>query len=124
MSNVNIRRAVENIRGTTNVYTPIVEIVVNAIQAIEATGRKDGAVTIQIDRSPQSSFEDQKPEVVGFTITDNGEGFTDENREAFDTLYTERKVAEGGKGFGRFTCLKYFSDVAIESDFLKANVEE
>lgn len=118
MSNVNIRRAVENIRAGTNVYTPIVEVVVNAIQAIEATGRRDGVVKVQIDRSPQSALDDHKPEIVGFTVIDNGEGFTDENREAFDTLYTERKLVEGGKGFGRFTCLKYFNDVAIESDFL------
>lgn len=117
MSNVNIRRAVENIRAGTNVYTPIVEVAVNAIQAIEATKRPDGVVTIQIDRSPQSSIDDHKPEIIGFTVIDNGEGFTDENREAFDTLYTERKLVEGGKGFGRFTCLKYFDDVAIESDF-------
>lgn len=117
MSNVNIRRAVENIRTGTSVYTPIVEVIVNAIQAIEDTGRRDGVVTVQIDRSPQSSLDENTPEIVGFTIVDNGEGFTDENREAFDTLYTERKVGEGGKGFGRFTCLKYFHDVAIESDF-------
>ena len=117
MSNVNIRRAVENIRAGTNVYTPLVEVLVNAIQAIEATGRPDGVVTIQIDRSHQSSLDAHKPEIVGFTIIDNGEGFTDENREAFDTLYTERKLVEGGKGFGRFTCLKYFNDVVIESDF-------
>ena len=117
MSNVNIRRAVENIRANTNVYTPIVEVVVNAIQAIEATGRSDGVVKILIDRSPQGPLENHKPEIVGFTVIDNGEGFTHENREAFDTLYTERKLAEGGKGFGRFTFLKYFNDVSIESDF-------
>lgn len=117
MSNVNIRRAVENIRAGTNVYTPIVEVVVNAIQAIEATGRMDGVVKIQIDRTPQSSFEYHNPEIIGFTVIDNGEGFTDQNRQAFDTLYTERKIEEGGKGFGRFTCLKYFNDVVFESDF-------
>lgn len=115
MSNINIRRAVENIRVGTNIYTPIVEVVVNAIQAIEATGRKDGVVSIKIDRSPQSSLCESKPEIVGLTVVDNGEGFTEENREAFDTLYTERKLTEGGKGFGRFTCLKYFKNVSIES---------
>jgi len=106
---------VENIRAGTNVYTPIVEVVVNAIQAIEATGRTDGVVNVNIDRSPQGPLDESKSEIVGFTIVDNGEGFTDENREAFDTLYTERKIAEGGKGFGRFICLKYFNDVTIES---------
>lgn len=115
MSNVNIRRAVENIRVGTNVYTPIVEVVVNAIQAIEATNRSDGAVFIQIDRSAQNQIDGHLPEITGFTVIDNGEGFTDENREAFDTLYTDRKLVEGGKGFGRFTCLKYFKDVFIDS---------
>ena len=106
----------ENIRGT-NVYTPIVEVVVNAIQAIEATCRKDGFVSIKIDRSPQNSLDESKSEIAGFTVVDNGEGFTAENREAFDTLYTEKKLNEGGKGFGRFTCLKYFNNVSIESIF-------
>lgn len=31
MSNVNVRRLVENIRSGTNIYTPVVELVVNAI---------------------------------------------------------------------------------------------
>lgn len=39
MSNVNIRRAVENIRSGTNAYTPLVEVIVNAIQAIEVIER-------------------------------------------------------------------------------------
>jgi|GEM_PF-6121156 len=36
MSNVNIKRVVENIRSGTTVYTPLVECIVNAIQAVEA----------------------------------------------------------------------------------------
>ena len=35
MSNVNVSRAVENIRANTTIYTAIVEVVVNAIQAID-----------------------------------------------------------------------------------------
>ena len=30
MSNINIKRAVENIRANTTVYTPVVEMIVNA----------------------------------------------------------------------------------------------
>src|SRR3546814_4622842 len=52
-----------------------------------------------------------------FIVKDNGMGFTDNNRNAFDTLYTERKIADGGKGFGRFTCLKYFDRVSVASTF-------
>ena len=117
MSNVNIKRAVENIRTGTNPYMPIVEVVVNAIQAIESLGVSDGIVDIEIIRSRQIEIElaSHIPEVQGFTITDNGIGFNAENREAFDTLYTDQKIMEGGKGFGRFTCLKYFKDVWIDS---------
>ena len=53
MSNVNIRRAVENIRANTTVYTPIVETVVNAIQAIEDKGVSTGLVTIRVHRDNQ-----------------------------------------------------------------------
>jgi hypothetical protein len=122
VSNVNITRAVENIRSGTNVYTPLIEVTVNAIQAIEATARTDGLVIIEINRSPQRPLDESKSEIIGFSITDNGEGFTTENREAFDTLYTAKKIKEGGKGFGRFTCLKYFSDIAIESIFQEEGV--
>ena len=52
-----------------------------------------------------------------FEIEDNGVGFTDKHRESFDTLYTDHRIAEGGKGFGRFMCLKYFDKVGIKSVF-------
>ena len=39
MSNVNIKRAVENIRANTTVYTPVVEMIVSTIQAIDESGR-------------------------------------------------------------------------------------
>lgn len=121
MSNVNIKRAVENIRSGTNAYTPLIEVVVNAIQAIESAGNADGLVEISVGRSLQSELDDSIPEVTGFIVSDNGIGFTDENREAFDTLYTTHKLAEGGKGFGRFTFLKYFHDVRIESVFFEGH---
>lgn len=123
MSNVNIKRAVDNIRSGTNVYTPLVEVVVNAIQAIESLEKKDkGRVIVEINRSRQAELNDSPVDIVGFTVTDNGVGFNDKNRESFDTLYTDQKIAEGGKGFGRFTCLKYFHDIHIESVYLDGNV--
>lgn len=117
MSNVNVRRAVENIRSGTNVYTPLVETIVNAIQAIEAAGREKGRVDILVKRSDQQELEGGLPAVESFTVIDNGIGFNDENRDSFDTLYSDHKIAQGGKGFGRFTCLKYFDDLLIESVF-------
>lgn len=117
MSNVNIQRAVENIRSGTNVYTPLVEVIVNAIHAIKATGQDNGVVEIRVIRASQAELDDSSSDITGFEVSDNGVGFTQEHRTAFDTLYTTQKLSEGGKGFGRLTCLKYFREVKIDSVF-------
>ncbi len=115
MSNINIKRAIENIRAKTTVYTPAVEMLVNAIQAIDESQRADGKVSVRALRDSQMEIDGSLPEITGFEIRDNGIGFTDEHRTSFDTLYTDRRITEGGKGFGRFTCLKYFEDLHVKS---------
>ncbi|MEE8057630.1 MAG: ATP-binding protein [Pseudomonadales bacterium] len=104
-------------RSGTNVYTPLVEVIVNAIQAIESNAQRDGEITIVVKRSTQMEMEESLPAVEGFEARDNGIGFNEANRESFDTLYSDQKISEGGKGFGRFTCLKYFEDLRVESVF-------
>lgn len=117
MSNVNIKRVVENIRSGTTVYTPLVECIVNAIQAVEAANIDQGKVEIAVERVGQKELDGGLASVESFTITDNGIGFTKKNRDSFDTLYSDAKIEQGGKGFGRFTCLKYFDDMIVESVF-------
>lgn len=117
MSNVNIKRAVENIRTNTTVYTPVVEMIVNAIQAIDEASKTDGKVSIRAQRSSQTLLDGSLPEVSNFEIEDNGIGFSDAHRDSFDTLYTDLRIKEGGKGFGRFTCLKYFENLRVRSVF-------
>lgn len=117
MSSVNIKRLVENIRSGTNVYTPLIELIVNSIQAIEERGPDGGLIQIQIIRAGEEDLIDKTRAVDGFIVSDNGVGFTKTNRDAFDTLYTELKQADGGKGFGRFTCLKYFERLSVTSVF-------
>jgi len=117
MSNVNIKRAVENIRSNTTIYTPVVEMIVNAIQAIDEAGKNNGKVSIRTQRSSQTEIDGSRPDVLSFEIEDNGIGFTDAHRDAFDTLYTDLRIKEGGKGFGRFTCLKYFDNLHVRSVF-------
>ena len=96
MSNVNIRRAVENIGSATSIYTPIIEVIVNAIQAIEGSRRKDGKVTVHILRDRQMEMDDSLPDIAGFRVEDNGVGFSKEHRDSFDTLYSDLKIKEGG----------------------------
>lgn len=120
MSKLNIKRAVENIRSGTNAYTPIVEVLVNAIDAIDAIdkkGEKHGEITIAVERSSQNEMDGSLPSVEGFKIKDNGIGFNEANKVSFDTLYTDQKISVGGKGFGRFPCLKYFENLKVESIF-------
>ncbi len=121
MSNINVSRAVENIRANTTIYTAIVEVVVNAIQAIDEKTISNGQVSIRAYRSAQLETDGSLPEIHGFEIEDNGIGFTDENRDSFDTLYSDFKIRDGGKGFGRFTCLKYFDRLQVESDYQKGD---
>ena len=122
MSKLNIKRAIENIRATTTVYTPVVEMIVNAIEAIEESNVESGEVTVCALRDAQAELDGSLPEISGFEIVDNGIGFNDEHRDSFDTLYTDLKISEGGKGFGRFVCLKYFEDLHISSVYRDGNV--
>lgn len=115
MSKINITRAVENIRANTTVYSPIIEMIVNAIHAIDATERSDGKVSVRALRSSQLELDGALPDITGFEVEDNGIGFNDTHRESFDTLYTDAKINEGGKGFGRFIGLKYFEDLHVKS---------
>ena len=116
MSRLNIIGIVKGIRSKTNVYTPIIEAVVNAIDSIYESGRKDGEITILIKREAEFSFGDGNlPAVQSIEVIDNGVGFTQKNRDSFDTFYSDMKIARGGKGFGRFMFLKYFGDTSVSS---------
>lgn len=117
MSNINIKRAVENIRSGTTVYTPIVELIVNGIQAIRAIKATGGQIDVTVVRTGENDLLDELAAVDGFIVEDDGVGFDQTHRDAFDTLYTELKAADGGKGFGRFTCLKYFERLHVDSVF-------
>jgi len=73
------------------------------------------AINVLVERNHQTETRGGLSEIVGFKVSDNGVGFTDQNRESFDTLYSDQKINQGGKGFGRFTCLKYFEDLKVDS---------
>ena len=120
MSQLNIKGLVENIKARTNIYTPIVEAVVNSIQAIDDSGREDGEILITVKRSNQGTLafdSNALADISSIEIQDNGIGFNEIHRNSFDTLYSALKIEKGGKGFGRFMFLKYFDSVNIESVF-------
>jgi hypothetical protein len=117
MSNINIKGIINNITPTINSYTPIIEVIVNSIWAIEQKKELQGEIVIEIIRSAQTELGNALPNIQSFKISDNGIGFNEQNRESFDTLYSDQNIKNGGKGFGRFICLKYFNDFHVDSIF-------
>ncbi len=122
MSKINIERIVRDIKTRSTSLTPIVEAVCNSIEAIgklvtdgtvQIVLKRDGSQDIGLEANPI------KGDIIAVDIIDNGEGFTDENRDSFDTFRSDHKLISGGKGFGRFMFLKYFSNVTVESIYCK-----
>lgn len=126
---INIKKLIETIRRT-NIYTPIIEAIVNSIDAINDAQVENGEITVKLSRVPQevlelgSKDENEIPPVRSVTITDNGIGFNKVNLDSFEYIYTENKANRGGKGFGRFVFLKYFKQVKVKSVFQDGNIKK
>lgn len=110
-----------------NMLLPVFEAIINSIHAIEDTKVPNGQIEIIIQRTPQSSFnydEEKKrsAEIIGFTVEDNGIGFTEDNYKSFKREYSTYKASRGGLGVGRFMWLKAFSDVKVESFFYEDQI--
>lgn len=117
MSRINIQGTIDNIRSKSNVYTPIIEAIVNSIQSIVSKGIENGKIEIVLHRENALEFDTSKPNIKTIEVRDNGLGFSQQNRDSFDTFYSELKKDIGGKGFGRFMFVKYFNTVKVESVF-------
>jgi len=123
MTEVNIKRLVDNI-NKINIYTPIVEAIVNSMHSINEAKRNDGEIVVTIKRDSQARLGiagDILPVICGIEITDNGVGFNSENKSSFNKVYSDRKISIGGKGFGRFSFLKCFDDVRVKSIYKEKN---
>lgn len=91
--------------SSENSLVPLFEAIMNGFHSIEereaaAPGFK-GQVKIEVVDDP-----DGRP--LGFIVSDNGVGMTDDNFESFRTSDSDRKLQRGGKGVGRLTWLKVF----------------
>lgn len=123
MSKINIDRIVRDIKTRSTSLTPVIEAVCNSIEAI-GDSRTDGRIRIVLKRDGSQDLNLEgvpvnKGDIVAIDIIDNGEGFTETNKESFDTFRSDHKMDIGGKGFGRFMFLKYFNHVTVESIYLE-----
>lgn len=102
---------------------PLFEAVSNAMDAIEEKlGNPAGGnihIRLLADNDLVAQANDDTLVIDGFEITDDGAGFTDANIASFGEAYTLSKVKVGGKGVGRFTFLKVFSQCSVNSVFEK-----
>lgn len=102
---------------------PLFEAISNAMDAIEDKHPRHalGSIVIRVASTHDLAHEggDDTPIIDGFDVIDNGIGLDAEHLAAFSEAYTLSKAKIGGKGVGRFTFLKVFTSVSVQSVFEK-----
>ena len=111
---VDITNAVKNYPKTT-IYEAIKEALVNSVQA--------GATKILINITPSNEDLTGESFLSSVSVTDNGEGFNQENKKSFLTYFSSYKQGQGCQGIGRLSYLKSFKKVHISSKQNKELVE-
>jgi hypothetical protein len=103
---VEIERVVQDL-GRVTIEQILHEAIMNSIQA--------NATNITITINYRNLGKDFPNHVKHMTITDNGDGFTEENTKSFGKYKTTHKQKMGAKGVGRFLFLKLFNNISIAS---------
>ena len=110
----------------SNANLALFEVVVNSIHAIDeriATFKdvslSEGRILIKVLRD--STIQDEKGDLLGFEVIDNGIGFNSKNYDSFNTLDTDYKAQIGCHGVGRLLWLKVFGEVSVESSYLEGS---
>lgn len=103
----------------------VFEAVANSIYAIKQKREAFddsfiGEIKVEIIRE-NSLFEGVKGRIDSFVIEDDGVGFNEANMLSFLTFDSTYKEKDGGKGNGRFSWLKAFTNVTIESSWLEGD---
>ena len=98
-----------------NFIEPIIEAVINSIQA-NATN-----ITITTKRKNKTEAEYLANEIYQITIQDNGDGFTKARRDSFEVIAKTDKIKEKCRGIGRLSYIRVFKRIFICSNFLDAN---
>ena len=110
---------IENIAlapNAKNALFPLFEAIMNSIQAIEERFGRDDLVSGQIEITVH---KDEHGEPTGFSVADNGIGFTTENLVSLRKFDSRKKAKIGGKGVGRLLWLKVVEKAAIQSQFFE-----
>ncbi|MEQ8241790.1 ATP-binding protein [Fulvivirga sp.] len=131
-STSNIANRVRNTKlPRTKPLMPLFEVISNSIHAINEARRKSqfnekGEIRIKIIRNGDPKVLSELEEIDEYPINsleivDNGIGLNDENLQGFVEADTDHKLDIGGKGVGRFVCLKAFDKLIIDSHYKSLN---
>ena len=106
---------------------PLFELISNSIHSISErreTGLMDssdcGEIIITLIRTGEQSIlesirDDYEFPIQSIMVEDNGIGFNDDNLRSFTEADSDHKLEIGGKGIGRFVCLKAFKWMSVDS---------
>lgn len=129
----NIANKVRNTKlPRTKPLLPLFEVVSNSIHAINEASKAgqltpEGEIIITIIRNGAVETltilkdVDVFP-INSFEVKDNGIGLNDENLNYFVESDTDHKIDIGGKGVGRFVCLKAFRHLEINSNYTEGGI--
>ena len=98
------------------------EAIANSVDAYGETPPPNSIVTVRVlrhqaDQTMKTEYGEKiiTGQVSGYEVVDGGEGFTDNNYTAFQTIDTRNKKRRGGKGVGRLLWLHVFDTISISS---------
>lgn len=124
----NIANRIRNTKlPRTKPLMPLFEVISNSIHAINEAKKHNqlldvGKITIRLIRNGDEETLKTLVDIDNYPINsilvkDNGIGLNDENLNCFIETDTDHKLEMGGKGVGRFLCLKAFKKLVIKSHF-------
>lgn len=99
------------IRKHSSYLQPMFEAISNALESV-------GTTKIEVAIATQKTLISDAHEFISLHITDNGDGFTDDNFERFVTLFDDTK-GYNNFGTGRIQFLHFFRNTQIRSVYEK-----
>lgn len=120
MARINLKKFIaEHYKGGVTARDVIREGITNSIHA----GATEIYVDLRFDKQSDLFGDEVRNVLDRITVSDNGEGFTQDNINYFDEICTGHKDDIGGKGVGRLAFLKYANRVEVRSQ-LSAHLVE
>lgn len=106
---------------------PLFETVVNSLQSLEDSDVSEKKIIVnamrpeyvQLQDDGQGNTIEEQAHFDSFVVSDNGNGFNEENYRSFLVSYSRLKAKKGCKGIGRFLWLKAFDEVSVKSIYFE-----